>query len=60
MLLEEMHKSIAELKPRKPPRNLRSLTALAAVAAHDALGGGRAGRGFVALIHILTGRVPRG
>jgi phytoene synthase len=60
MLLAEARRSITELGPRKPPRNLRPLTALAAVAAHDAFGGSRAGRGFVALVHTLTGRIPRG
>ena len=60
MLFAEARKSIAELGPRKPPRSLRPLTALAAVAAHDALGGSRAGRGLVALVHTLTGRFPRG
>jgi phytoene synthase len=60
ILLDEARKSIAELGPHKPPRSVRPLTALAAVAAHDALGGSGAGRGFVALVHTLTGRIPRG
>jgi 15-cis-phytoene synthase len=60
MLFDEARKSIAELGPRKSPRILRPLTALAAVAAHDALGGSSVGRGFVALLHTLTGRLPRG
>lgn len=60
MLFDEARKSAAGLGPRKPPKALRPLTALAAVAAHDALGGSRAGRGFVALTHTLTGRFPRG
>jgi len=60
LLFEEARKSIVELGSRKPPRILRPMTALAAAAAHDALGGSSAGRGFVALIHTLTGRIPRG
>jgi phytoene synthase len=60
MLFAEARKSIAELGPQKPPRSLRPLTALAAVAAHDVLGGSGAGRGLVALVHTLTGRLPRG
>jgi phytoene synthase len=60
MLLAEARKSVAKLGPRKPARGLRPLTALAAVAAHDAFGGSGAGRGFVALIHTLTGRLPHG
>jgi phytoene synthase len=60
MLFAEARKSIAGLGPSKPARLVRPLTALAAVAAHDALGGSGAGRGLVALIHTLTGRLPRG
>ena len=60
MLQAEARKSIAEIGPKKPPRNLRPLTALGAVAAHDVLGGSSFGRGVVALVHTLTGRFPRG
>jgi phytoene synthase len=60
MLLAEARRSIGELGPQKPLRDLRPVTALGAVAAHDVLGGSAGGRGLVALIHTLTGRYPRG
>ena len=59
MLFAEARRSIAELGPQKPLRDLRPLTALGAVAAHDVLGGSAGGRGLAALIHFLTGRFPR-
>jgi phytoene synthase len=66
MLLDEARKAIGELGPRKPPRSLRPLTALAAVAAHDVFRnkpldlGNSIGRGVVASVHLITGRLPRG